>query len=111
MVALRESPARVDFRPLAPVGQVLGEPRFRWQAHPDAWLYRVELTDAWGRSVARGWSGFHETPLAWLRDPRGALPTLAVGERYRWQVFAYKDGPDAPPHAVAPEAEFLFLGP
>lgn len=111
MSALRESPVKVPFRALAPVGQVLGEPRFRWQAHADAWLYRIEVTDAWGRAVARGWSGQHEMPLAWLRDAEGHAPALAVGERYRWRVYAYKDGPDAEPCEAAPEAEFLLLGP
>jgi len=110
MVALRESPAPPPLQPFAPIGQLLGEPRFRWQPHGDAWLYRVELTDDEGRLVGRGWAGQHELPLAWLRDPEGYPPQLDVGRRYRWRVDAYKDGPDAPPMAAA-EAEFLFLGP
>jgi hypothetical protein len=111
MVALRESPARA-FRAQAPVGQVLGEPRFRWGAHPTAWLYRVELIDHEGREVARGWSGMHELPLAWLRRPdSGDPPELDVGHTYRWRVYAYEDAPTGEPTAAAPEASFLFLGP
>jgi hypothetical protein len=98
-------------RVLAPLGQYLGEPRFRWQPHGGAWLYRVELNDAGGKEVGRGWSGMHELPLAWLRDPAGAPPELTPGETYRWRVMAYEEGPDGPPSAASAEAEFLFLGP
>jgi hypothetical protein len=111
MVALRESPVGPGFRGLSPVGQYLGQPRFRWRAHRGAWLYRVEVVDADGREVARGWSGFRETPLAWLRSPDGLEVRLTPGERYRWRVFAYRDAPTADPDAAAPWAEFVFLGP
>lgn len=112
MVALRDRPTPpTRFRALAPQGQYLGEPRFKWLPLPEAWLYRVELTDAYGHTVARGWSGMHELPLAWLRDPSGRTPELMVGEKYRWQVFAYQGPPDGEPWAAAPETEFQFLGP
>jgi hypothetical protein len=109
MVALRERPARA-LQPFAPVGQLLGEPRFRWQPHEDAWLYRIELWDHEGRFVGRGWSGQHELPLAWLRDAEGYPPRLSAGAGYKWRVAAYKGGPDGPP-LETDEAEFLFLGP
>jgi len=112
MVQVREGvagPSR-GFRALAPVGQFLGEPRFKWAPIEAAWIYRVELTDEQGTVVATGWSGFSELPLAWLRDAVGQAPELTPGERYRWKLFAYQDRPDGPPFAAAPEAEFLFLG-
>lgn len=111
MVALRERRTRAAFRPVAPVGQLLGEPRFRWGPLAGAWLYRVELTDARGQAVGRGWSGMHELPLAWLHGAEGAPPRLAPGHTYRWRVYAYNGGPDGPPSAAALEAEFIYLGP
>lgn len=109
MTTLEGASSRV--RVLAPLGQYLGEPRFRWQPCEGAWLYRVDLTDAQGKEVARGWSGMHELPLAWLRDAEGYPPQLSIGESYRWRVHAYDGPPTGGPSAGSPEAEFLFLGP
>ena len=111
MVAVRASAAPAGFQALAPVGQVLGEPRFRWRPLASAWVYKVELTDAFGHPVARGWSGMSELPLAWLRRDDGHPPELTVGDTYRWRVYAYVGPPTEEPTATAPEAEFLFLGP
>lgn len=110
MVTLRESPGPA-LTVLAPVGRVLGEPRFRWRPHAGAWLYRVDLVDDDGLEVARGWSGLHELPLAWLKGPRGQAPRLAVGRSYRWRVYAYQEGPDQEPSAASREAGFVFVGP
>jgi hypothetical protein len=112
MSTLREgAAASAGVRVLAPVGQFLGEPRFRWVPHDEAWLYRVELVGPKGQPLAKGWSGQHELPLAWLRRPDGQAPDLVAGQTYRWQVHAYKEGPDGPPCAASAEAEFVFLGP
>jgi hypothetical protein len=111
MVTVRGHPASVGFRAIAPVGQIIGEPRFQWRAYDGAWLYRVDLVDGDGHEVARGWSGMHELPLGWLKAGDGLPPELAVGERYRWRVYAYLGPPTEDPSAAAPEAEFLFLGP
>jgi hypothetical protein len=110
MVSVREHPA-AGFRLVAPIGQVLGEPRFAWRAQEEAWLYRVDLVDSQGHDVGRGWSGMHELPLAWLRALDGLPPELMVGERYRWRVYAYKGPPTEEPASTSPEGEFLFLGP
>lgn len=110
MVSVREHPA-AGLGLLAPVGQVLGEPRFCWREQRGAWLYRVDLVDRDGHEVGRGWSGMHELPLAWLRAADGLPPELRVGERYRWRVYAYQGPPTEGPDAASPEGEFLFLGP
>ncbi|MCA1814353.1 MAG: hypothetical protein LC624_10460 [Halobacteriales archaeon] len=110
MVSVREHPA-AGFRLQAPVGQVLGEPRFRWNEQDDVWLYRVDLVDSEGREVGRGWSGMHELPLAWLRAADGDPPELMVGGRYRWRVYAYRGPPTEDPAAASGMGEFVFLGP
>jgi hypothetical protein len=71
----------------------------------------VQLVDADGVEVARGWSGMHELPLGWFRDPQGHLPQLEIGATYRWRVYAYDGPPTEEPSATAPEASFLYLGP
>lgn len=111
MAVLREAPGNPGFRGLAPVGQVLGEPRFRWRAREGAWLYRVDVIDSDGRELARGWSGMQELPLAWLHAGDGLPPQLVPGARYRWRVYAYEGPPTEEPSEGAPEEEFLFLGP
>ena len=83
MSTLREGEASGRVRVLAPLGQFIGEPRFRWHPTEGAWLYRVELLDAEGLEVGRGWSGMHELPLAWLRAPDGDAPELQTGQAYR----------------------------
>jgi hypothetical protein len=111
MSTLREGHASDGVRVLAPLGQFLGEPRFRWEPAAGAWLYRIELTDAAGREVGRGWSGMHELPLAWLRGPEGDAPSLHAGQPYRWRVYAYEGPPTGGPSAASAEAEFWYLGP
>jgi hypothetical protein len=73
------------------------KPTLRWQALAGATRYRVQVTDRDFDEVAR---------IDDLTATQWTLPkALARGQKYSWQVTAYRDGKEA----LSPSANFQVL--
>jgi len=82
-------------RPLAPAGDVSGEPTFTWTRDPSAEAYRLELLGASGEVVFSATTADTTlaVPRASLRDPLGVSA---------WRVVPRRAGADAAPSATSP---------
>jgi hypothetical protein len=88
-----------SLQPLSPIGQARPPVEFRWESPVRASRYRLEVTDAEGRSLFVLFSERESLPL-----PRERLEELEPGREYSWEVVAL--GPSGEEIMKAPRRSF-----